>query len=131
MPLKKWFLEENLGLIISLWYLKNQLKITSLYLLTHTNFLCFLFLSARERKPRASSDRFCLLPCLLSLSQISLYQHLHTHKPPPAHQFKSERIPKRILKRIPKKFQKKIPKEFQKEFQKNSKNNSHKNSQKK
>ena len=68
------------------------------------------FLSARERQPRASSDRFCLLRLLLSLSQISLYQHLHTHKPPPAQKIKSERISKRIPKRTPKRIPKKIPK---------------------
>ena len=39
------------------------------------------FWSASKRKPIASSDWFCLL----SLSQISYYQHLHIHKPQPKH----------------------------------------------
>ena len=41
------------------------------------------FLSAGESKPRASSDRFCLLCLLLSLkSNFLIYQHLHTNTPP-------------------------------------------------
>ena len=42
----------------------------------------YYFLSSREWKTRASIDQFCPL-FLLLLNQISLYQHLHTHKQTP------------------------------------------------
>ena len=64
------------------------------------------FLSARERKFRASSGRFLSPPDIMS--DFS-YQHLNE-------KFKSERIPKRIPKTIPKWIPKRIRNQFQKEF---------------
>ena len=81
------------------------------------------FLSARERKPRVSSDHFCLPQ---SLSQISLYKHQNIQKTPLARKFKSKRIPKRISKDSMKNFKehsKRIPTKISNQI---SKKKSHK-----
>ena len=102
---KKW---EPVGFA---WTDKLSCAIQLMSSLSHMSFL-----STRACQPLTSSDHFCLLH--LSLSQISLQQLLHTHKPSPAKKFKSERIPKRISKRIPKRIQKNNSKNNSKTIQK-------------
>ena len=70
----------NVIAIVSQWQILLKICPKSPFAFPNQQILISVnFLSARDYKPHASSDRFCLL-LLLSLSQISLQQHLHTNK---------------------------------------------------
>ena len=70
-------------------------------------------LSARVRKPRASSDRFLSPPPPVIKSNFSIPTTTHK-KTPPAEKFKPERFPERIPKRIAKRIPKRISNRIQK-----------------
>ena len=70
------------------------------------------FLSARERKPGASSDQFCCL--LLPVIKSNFFLPCNTCTPTNPNMHKNS-DPKEFPKEFVKEFQKRIPKEFPKE----------------